>query len=102
VPVATATATAATPTTATTTAATTISTAATTATATTPAAKATATTTATRAVFLGPGFIDGQSAAVVLLAVEGGNGRLRLFVRGHLHETKPFAASGVTVVDDLR
>jgi hypothetical protein len=35
----------------------------------------------------------------MFLAIERGNGRLRLFVAAHLHESKTFAPSGVPVGD---
>jgi len=63
---------------------------------------ATTTATATGGVFAGTGFVDGQGAAFVLLAVERGNGGLGFGVVGHFNEAKTFAAAGVAIVDDLR
>jgi hypothetical protein len=63
-------------------------------------AESTATTT-TGTLFLGSGFIDGQGATVVLLAVQGRDGGLGLLVAGHFHKTKTFASARVTIVDDL-
>src|SRR4051794_3243278 len=57
---------------------------------------------ATGAVFLGLGLIDGEVAAVVGLAVEGGDGGLRLGVAAHLDEAEALAAAGVAVLDDFR
>src|SRR5690242_4745373 len=59
------------------------------------AASATATTAAATALRLRSGFIDGQSSAVDLFAVESGNGRLGLGVTAHLHEAKTFGSSSV-------
>src|SRR5437588_7512714 len=52
-------------------------------------------------LFAGTGFVDGKGTPVVLLAVEGGDGRLRLVIVGHLDEPESLAAAGVAVVDDL-
>src|SRR4051794_5019664 len=61
-------------------------------------------TTATTATPLGPRprLVDGQGAAVHLLAVEGGDGRLRLLLTAHLHEAEALGAARVTVLDHLR
>src|SRR6266542_2464004 len=75
--------------------------AATAATATTEAAATTTATTATWAIFAGLGFVDGQGAAFVLLAVEGGDCLLGLFIVGHFDEAEAFASAGVAVIDDL-
>src|SRR4051812_46528117 len=64
-------------------------------------AAATAAAAAAAAVLTGPGFVDGEGAAVVLLAVEGGDGRICLGVVGHFDEPEALAAAGVSVVDDL-
>jgi hypothetical protein len=75
----------------------------------TAAAAAATTTTAesttaatTGAFFLGPGFIDGQGATVVLNAVQGGNRRGGFAVGGHFNKPETFASTGVAIVDDLR
>src|SRR5438067_1113705 len=72
--------------------------------ATTTATEPTAATTAaaaTRALFARAGFVDGQGATVVLLAVECRDGGRRLVIVRHLDEAEPLAAAGVAVVDDL-
>src|SRR5687768_4722615 len=56
---------------------------------------------AARAVFTGLGLVDGEVAAHVVLAVEGGDGRLGLLVGGHLDEPEALGAAGVPVGDDL-
>src|SRR5688572_17157590 len=70
-----------------------------------PAATAAATAAAaeatTAAALAGLGLVDGQRPAIVLLAVERGDRRLRLFVRTHLHEPEAFAPAGVAVADHL-
>jgi hypothetical protein len=65
------------------------------------AAVSTAATATTGAFFFGSGFIDGERATVVLLTVQSGNGRLGFLIRGHFHESKTFAATGFSIVDDL-
>jgi hypothetical protein len=85
-----------TPTAATTTVATATTAAAVTTTATAAAA------TATGTVFAGLGFIDGQSATTVFLAVQGCNRGLGFLIGAHFHETKTLAATGVPIGDDLR
>jgi hypothetical protein len=72
--------------------------------ATTATAASAATTTATAAEsatagFAGLGFVDGQSAAVMFLAIERADGGLRLGVAAHLNETKAFASAGFAVLD---
>jgi hypothetical protein len=72
----------------------------------TAAAAESATTTAAAATtaatfFTGPGFVDGQGATAVLLAVEGRDSRLGFGVAVHFDKTKPLAAAGVTIIDDL-
>jgi hypothetical protein len=67
-------------------------------TATTVAASA---TTATAAVFLRTRFVDGQGAAIMLLAVDRGDRGRGLFVAGHFDKAKTLAATRVAVVDDL-
>jgi hypothetical protein len=74
--------------------------------ATAAAASTAATTTATEsaavaAVFAGTGFIDGKGAALMLSAVQGGDGRLGLGVAGHLDESESLAPASIAVVDDL-
>jgi len=76
--------------------------AAATAAAATESATATTAAAATRAVFARLGFIDGQRAAVVLLAIEARNRGLRLFVGAHLHESKALTAARVAVRNDFR
>src|SRR4051794_28037847 len=80
-------------------AAATVSTAAT----TTAAATISTTAAATRAgtLFAGLGFIDGESAAAVVLPIEGGDCGLRLGIAGHLDKTKAFASAGHAIADDL-
>src|SRR5262245_31924331 len=56
------------------------------------AAASAAAATATGAVFAWAGFVDGQRAAVMLLAVQSSDGRLGLAVIGHLHKAKALAA----------
>src|SRR5688572_2519824 len=68
---------------------------------TTAAAAEAAPAAAAAAVLAGPGLVDGQGPAVGLLAVEGGDGRLRLLVGLHLHEAEALGAAGVAVHDDL-
>ena len=67
----------------------------------TTATTTTAAATATGAIFAGLGFIDGQGAAFVFMAVECGNGRLCFGIRTHLDEPETFAATGVPVIDDF-
>src|SRR5438128_156664 len=68
-----------------------------------PASAAPPTAAAPAASFcLGPGFVDRQSSAIDLFAVQSANGRLGLGVAAHLHEAKAFGSSGVSVHDDLR
>jgi hypothetical protein len=62
----------------------------------------TTTTAAARALFAGFGFIDGQRAAAMFLAVERGDRRLRFIVAGHLDESEALAASGQPIADHLR
>src|SRR5262249_21390394 len=70
-----------------------------------PASPASVTTTppgtaaATASLWLG--LVDGQGAAVHLLAVEGGDGGLGLLVRLHLDEGEALGLPRVTVRDDL-
>src|SRR4051812_26893429 len=65
-----------------------------------PAAAAT-TAGAAAPALLGPGFVDRQGAAVHFLAVEGGDGRLRLLVARHLDEPEALGPAAVPVHDDL-
>ena len=78
----------------------------------TPTATASITTTTTTtaavaaptaaATFLtGLGFVDRQVPAVVVMTVETLDGRLRLGVGPHLHESEPLRAVGVPIDDDL-
>jgi outer membrane receptor protein involved in Fe transport len=77
---------------------------------TSAAAEATAATTAaatkstpatTRTILARLGFIDGQSAAFVLLSIQGSNRGLGFGIVRHFDESEAFAAAGVTIVDDL-
>src|SRR5215210_5163879 len=65
------------------------------------AAAAAAAATAAGTVLTGPGFVDGEGPAAVLLAVERGDGRLGLVIVRHFDEPEALAAAGVPVVDDL-
>jgi hypothetical protein len=69
-------------------------------TAATVAASATAATAAT-AIFARAGFVHGQGASAVLLAVEPRDRRLGFFVAAHFDESETFASTGVAIVDDL-
>ena len=71
---------------------------ATSATATTPPPTTTATATA---VFLGPRLVDGQRAAVHLLAVHPRDRGLSLLIGPHLDEPEPLGPTGVPVHDHL-
>jgi hypothetical protein len=77
-----------------------------TAAATVSAAAATTTAAAAAAaaatIFARTRFVHGQRATFVLLVVEALNGRLGYTVRAHFDETKAFAPSRVSVLDDLR
>src|SRR5262245_65061224 len=66
-----------------------------------PAAPAVTPTAAAAAVLAGLGLVDGQLAAVYLLAAEGRDGRLGLLVGAHLHEPEAFGPARVPVHDDL-
>src|SRR5947209_1841442 len=48
------------------------------------------------------GLVDGEVAALDLLAVQGGDCGLGLLVAAHLHKPKPLGPAGVPVHDDLR
>ena len=82
-----------------------VASAATTATAaTTTTAVATASTTTaatTAALFTRPGLIHRQPSAIVLLAVQPGDGCLGLLIGAHFDKTESFAAAGISVGDDL-
>jgi hypothetical protein len=65
------------------------------------AAAATTTAAATGAIFAGFGDINGERPASVILAVEGGDGRLGLGVGGHLDESKAFGSAGIAVGDNF-
>src|SRR5438105_4051197 len=47
------------------------------------------------------GLVDGESAAVLLLAVERCDGALRLGVAAHLDEAEALAPAGVAILDDF-
>src|SRR2546423_777583 len=67
----------------------------------TAAAEASAASAAARpAVFARPGLVDGQGATAQLLAVELCDGRLALFLRGHLDEAEAARAARVAILDD--
>jgi len=66
---------------------------------TTVTTAATATTTGAGAIFAGLGDVYGKSTALMVLAVESGNGRLRLGIGSHLDEPKAFRAAGIPVGD---
>src|SRR5207245_8240459 len=71
------------------------------------AAETTATPTATTSAstttrFLRPSFIHDQAATINALAVERGNGGLRLLVGAHLDEAETFGTPGGAVRDYLR
>jgi hypothetical protein len=70
--------------------------------ATTTAASAAAAATTTATLFARARFVYGQGSAVVLFEVETLNGRLCLGIAAHLDEAETFAATRVTVHDDLR
>jgi hypothetical protein len=68
----------------------------------TAAATTAAASSAAEAPFLaGAGLVDGEGAAIVLLAVEGLNGCLGFVVVRHLDEPETFTAAGVAIVDHL-
>src|SRR5262249_26294045 len=60
-----------------------------------------ATAAATGAILLGPGLVDGQGTAIVLLAVEVGDGGLGLVIGRHFDEAEAAAGAGSAVGDDL-
>jgi hypothetical protein len=97
----TATTTEATATTPTTTEATTAATPTTSTAVATTATTSATTTEAATALFARAGFVDGQGATVVLLAIEGSDRGLGLVVVAHFDEPETLAAAGVPVVDDL-
>jgi hypothetical protein len=63
------------------------------------ATAAAASATSAGAIFTGLGYIDGQGSALMVLAVESGDRRLRLGLRGHLDESKALGAAGIAVGD---
>lgn len=67
----------------------------------TASAAASSTAAPSAAVLAGPGFIDGESAPTVLLAVEGLNGSIGFAVVRHFDEPKALAAARVPIIDDL-
>jgi hypothetical protein len=67
----------------------------------TASAATTTAATATGAVFAGLGFINGESAAVMFLAVQRGNGCRCFRIASHLNETEALAAAGFAVADDF-
>src|SRR5687767_97187 len=66
------------------------------------AVAAAATTAAAAATAFGfrPRLVDGQRAAVRLLAVQRGNCRLGLLIAAHFHEAESLGTAGVPVHDD--
>src|SRR5262249_43630626 len=58
-------------------------------------------TAATAALRLGPRLVDRQRSAVVVLAMQSGDRRLRLLRRAHLHKGKSLRASGHPIHDEL-
>jgi hypothetical protein len=77
-----------------------VSTAAAATTAVSTAATTTA-ATATGAIFAGLGFIDGESAAIMFLAVQRGDRRCCFRITSHLNETEALAATGFPIADDF-
>jgi hypothetical protein len=71
--------------------------------ATTAAAEATtsAATATAAALFARAGFVDGQRAAAMFLAVERADRRLGFLIGAHLDEAESFGSAGVAIVDDL-
>src|SRR5437764_796482 len=67
----------------------------------TTAATAASATAAAGSVLARLGFINGQSATVMLLTVERPDGRLGGLFRVHLYEPESLTASGLAVADDL-
>jgi hypothetical protein len=82
-------------------AATTVAATTATASAATTITTAAATTAGAGTGFTGLGFIDGQSAAIMFLAIECGNGCIRLRIGSHLNETETLGATGVAIRDDF-
>jgi hypothetical protein len=68
---------------------------------TTTTTAAVAAPTAAATFLTGLGFVDRQVPAVVVMTVETLDGRLRLGVGPHLHESEPLRAVGVPIDDDL-
>ena len=50
---------------------------------------------AATAIFLGLGFVHLQGATAVVLAIQGGDGRLGFLIGTHFDKSKPFALAGV-------
>jgi hypothetical protein len=82
-------------------AATTAAAVSTTAAATTTTTAVTTTTAATTPAFLGLGFVDSESTAIVFLAVDSRDGCLRFGIAAHFDKSEALASAGVTVSDDL-
>jgi hypothetical protein len=72
-----------------------------TAAATTTATAVTTTAAATAPAFLGLGFVDSESTAIMFLAVDSGDRCLRFSIAAHFDKTEALASAGVTVSDDL-
>src|SRR5262249_51281338 len=67
-----------------------------------PAAAAAAVAAPAAAALLGTGLVHREGPALVLQAVEGGDGRLGLGVVAHLDKAEPLGPAGVAVHDHLR
>jgi hypothetical protein len=62
---------------------------------------AAATATAARTLFLRTSLVDGQRAAIMLLAIESGNRSLCFRIATHLNEAESLAATGFTIRNHL-
>jgi hypothetical protein len=63
---------------------------------------AASTATAATAFLARAGFIDGQRAPIILLAVQRGDGRLSFVVRTHFDKPEAFAPTRVPITDHFR
>jgi hypothetical protein len=73
---------------------------------TTAATESTATTAAATEIAAGTflartGFVDGECAAINVLAIEIGNGFVGFFLRAHLHERKPAGLAREFIHDEF-
>jgi hypothetical protein len=73
-----------------------------TAAATAAAATTVAAATSTSTILAWFGFVHGERSAIVLLFIQSADRGLCLGFGGHLHKTKAFAATGITIGDHLR